>query len=1734
MQRKKKKKIQIRSKPTANAEHCKSTQQGDPPTASLLCGMQALISLVRPYCRTDSEAEQIVKKLAVRAVTGTLLDRTPREPTAPQQQQQQQPSSRGGSDPDLSSQRNKRKRVSNADDGDDNGDGLSLLDRVKRTKLTDSSDEPADLAHERQAILDAHLNTSVDGVEIPPEIARDVMLSVMERVQQDSMLTDPVVVEALHLSRPLCCAGVDSRVQHSSDLHHVQESLALASALFDFPLGTSVMAYALGQNPVPLLKLDRQLPNPLELTPVTFEGFCIMVADTMATVRQTAQRDRVPAAKMRVEMERLNVTYPAYTQVAVWLAFVDFRVVPHPRLQPLQENARKLLEAIDTSVGDYTPEVDRLFRAHMKCLGAVQAALFDAWNDYHITTDVLGAGIIDALYFTNRGDACSLPLQEPWRQAAATATSGFRLDLPHDHLFVVNHARDVWYPQTPVPLDSVDVRRDERRYTFYVAYGMFVFSCTRQDALDQVLLAADVADRHKLFDDCRVLFLGAPSSVDEFAMDVDTDKDARTVLLKELLKERTRVDMVKDKYRNEYRGPVNFSAMRDNARWVFPDNELRREGKRYDFDATTCNDLYMCITGQSLASAAAATLFDRAILHPWFAPSLQLGSVNAASSWTTGMFCWLEAGQFAMQYVTAVNASILVLMVAIMRAMHSVDVYADTQFQICLDVAARLQTAFLHRPLAREKKFPESWWFGSYGPTVVTTPTSVATFLHSLSNGKERVGDPETLRFWVFDLFTDRQNANRIDSVADPQLAPVVRVIADALTHGMAYGSTESLGLYPSTSRRITPAEYGYEACGDVFLCALQTYTNDAYWCPAVASYTGALHRFNALVRSLPELQIVWKQLFDTSGYLRPYECMLGLIQHRVVPLGAMCKQMPVQVDPATLPPQERPAWLQTQRAGLYTSAVFESSGARASVTYPTAHTPGAPEDALLNIDVLDFKGVVVYVDSNGPVSASSTGGQLSRAVATLLRFEHLVTRATTFIAGSDALRNLNVGVYTDNTLLSLFMSLVVQINGDSWRYSDLISRDPMLNIDMLTWFPEDLLTAFAFRCMGADYLGDQLGLFPVIQPQTVDSTVNIAVADKLKALLAAQKVTSAASALRKFLATAWDKIVDLRYLAANQWARVVTAQLPIRFSYRTALAEGDDVARQIASVVAQFVMEPTSGLVLNRHPGTGSKQRLVVSLVYDIYLASVPESSSEMERPTAAVAVAVGGGTASQILIEWRRDAPGRLMVSLMLQAPDQTESIFKLLKHVSEKLTSFSYIMLMLGCADQDWAVVELSKLAQMCAITGLYLPATEKAPRTQDESYVIQALEYTRSNESRRPLLPPAIAVGKIARLTDLDMAARKERAYAEAQLAGLAIINNVVVSDKRITMSHVSSWTIQYINTLSPVEASRQLGWHRLFNRALAPAVSDRVVPKMSAFKRTMKSLPVSFLSINKDAGEIKLAPGVRLNETGPDQQEMVAVARHSSELFNAGGYYSSLDMQTYAGTFYYWEPASDVYLLSGSHRVPKFATKTEAALWLCNASVEELDMFYRERMPETPYTERVVLIEKERSGFIDDMLGIVDTIVDDYLEEVNIHKTEERAQRHVWVNQGSKTAVKMFLSNQEVFFSIPPLQPELAASLQADNNPETIKPWVVVKSSLKDMASGNMPDVLRNAIFPNSECIFYASEDTLDQILATSFSDLGINVVMFTHMAGKTRFVSEVLDTRARSVSFDSLVGLIDT
>lgn len=64
------------------------------------------------------------------------------------------------------------------------------------------------------------------------------------------------------------------------------------------------------------------------------------------------------------------------------------------------------------------------------------------------------------------------------------------------------------------------------------------------------------------------------------------------------------------------------------------------------------------------------------------------------------------------------------------------------------------------------------------------------------------------------------------------------------------------------------------------------------------------------------------------------------------------------------------------------------------------------------------------------------------------------------------------------------------------------------------------------------------------------------------------------------------------------------------------------------------------------------------------------------------------------------------------------------------------------------------------------------------------------------------------------------------------------------------------------------------------------------------------------------------------------------------------------------------------------------------------------------------------------------------------------------------------------------------------------------------------------DMITNDVYNN---IAYAIEDVFDQVICEGLKMIGVEVLILTHMAGYTRLVSEVLDTRQREYSLGNLV-----
>lgn len=208
---------------------------------------------------------------------------------------------------------------------------------------------------------------------------------------------------------------------------------------------------------------------------------------------------------------------------------------------------------------------------------------------------------------------------------------------------------------------------------------------------------------------------------------------------------------------------------------------------------------------------------------------------------------------------------------------------------------------------------------------------------------------------------------------------------------------------------------------------------------------------------------------------------------------------------------------------------------------------------------------------------------------------------------------------------------------------------------------------------------------------------------------------------------------------------------------------------------------------------------------------------------------------------------------------------------------------------------------------------------------------------------------------------------------------------------------------------------------------------------------------------------------------------------------------------YLGTFYYWEPESNIYLEMGS-KFEYFNSKIECADYLINEidkMIGEKEMTEDSEMTGKEIVTNIYKNLKESLKNIEREL--VSLLYQYYEEEMNLF-----SQRAVMCNTMS---VETLYELDEYEEDVKDLIITDLHLIYRDKEPKYLPIDRFYKSTISS-------DYMKK--------LFYASEDELDQPIAKALLFFGFDIVIFGKMAGNFRIVSEVMDVRKREESLSSL------
>jgi hypothetical protein len=208
---------------------------------------------------------------------------------------------------------------------------------------------------------------------------------------------------------------------------------------------------------------------------------------------------------------------------------------------------------------------------------------------------------------------------------------------------------------------------------------------------------------------------------------------------------------------------------------------------------------------------------------------------------------------------------------------------------------------------------------------------------------------------------------------------------------------------------------------------------------------------------------------------------------------------------------------------------------------------------------------------------------------------------------------------------------------------------------------------------------------------------------------------------------------------------------------------------------------------------------------------------------------------------------------------------------------------------------------------------------------------------------------------------------------------------------------------------------------------------------------------------------------------------IPVVRYSMGM-RQGCYFDSNESFKFIGTFYYWEPESNIYLKMGS-KFEYYDSKMQCALQLKQKLMDHLQQ------------QSVLDISKDLDYFIVKITkDMIQTFYKHYEEESMIFE---------------KALCKDLLDEEE-------LEDYFVSDIYRIYSNQSPK-FLPITQDYNSSISGKFMKKL-----------FYAAEDELDQSIGKALLFFGIDAVIFGKMAGSYRIVSEVFDVRPRETSLNNL------
>lgn len=322
---------------------------------------------------------------------------------------------------------------------------------------------------------------------------------------------------------------------------------------------------------------------------------------------------------------------------------------------------------------------------------------------------------------------------------------------------------------------------------------------------------------------------------------------------------------------------------------------------------------------------------------------------------------------------------------------------------------------------------------------------------------------------------------------------------------------------------------------------------------------------------------------------------------------------------------------------------------------------------------------------------------------------------------------------------------------------------------------------------------------------------------------------------------------------------------------------------------------------------------------------------------------------------------------------------------------------------------------------------------------------------------------------------------------------------IPDEKRIDIIHKLYITGEKLSNIDITRLSQTLSWERVSDHKLLEIMETNpdnlhyiVKGKGRLLRFPVSGRPMNTMALLRQNG-FKI---VRLSET---EGKKGYVQIGNSALFSVNRYSAGMSRGLYfetskfCGTFYYFEPMSYVWLSCDKSRMVFFRNKVDACIRMFNRGFE---LIFKGIDVRIDYYDNTAY-----QKFIN------------YSQEIVKYSTNPEYNEFIeFMKQINNLDVDLDRNHYD-------------KTVGADKNLRSriIKEWYMGNKS-------NLYFVDDNYSY-NGEYLshsFYAKEDPLDQPICILGRKLGYDIIFLEKMSGQSRIVSEILDTRSRTVSINNL------